>query len=44
MDEKIRKLQKMTRDLSKKEAALLKEDRKHDKIIEKAKKQVKKRK
>ena len=38
MDRKIKDLQKTTKSLAKKESALLKEDKKHDKVIEKAKK------
>lgn len=38
MDKKIKSLQKDTKKLVKKEASLLKEDKKHDKVIDKAKK------
>lgn len=38
MDAKIKSLQKDTKKLAKKEASLLKEDKKHDKIIDRAKK------
>ena len=41
MDEKIKKLQKNTHKLQKEEASLLKADKKHDKIIAKAKKKMK---
>lgn len=37
MHSKIKSLQKDTKKLAKKESALLKEDKKHDKIVEKAK-------
>jgi hypothetical protein len=37
MDKKIKKLQKDTKKLAKQEASLLKEDKKHDKVIDKAK-------
>jgi len=42
MDAKIKKIQKKTKSLQKDEAALLKMDKKHDKIIKKAKKKAKK--
>jgi hypothetical protein len=38
MDKKIKKLQKDTSKIVKQEKSLLKEDKKHDKIIDKAKK------
>jgi hypothetical protein len=41
MDEKIKKLQKNTQKIVKEEASLLKEDKKHDKIIDRAKKKMK---
>lgn len=41
MDKKIKALQKDTKKLEKKEMALLKEDKKHDKIIDKAKAKMK---
>lgn len=41
MDEKIKKLQKNTNKLVKEEASLLKADKKHDKVIAKAKKKMK---
>jgi len=41
MDQKIKKLQKDTKKVVKEEASLLKEDKKHDKVIEKAKKKMK---
>jgi hypothetical protein len=41
MDEKIKSLQKDTRKLAKKEASLLREDKKHDKVIDRAKKKMK---
>jgi hypothetical protein len=41
MDKKIKALQKATKSLSKKESSLLKEDKKHDKIVNKAKKKMK---
>lgn len=41
MDKKIKALQKDTKKLAKKETSLLKEDKKHDKVIEKAKKMKK---
>ena len=41
MDKKIKSLQKDTQKLAKKESALLKEDKRHDKIIDKAKKKMK---
>jgi len=37
MDKKIKSLQKDTKKLANKEASLLREDKKHDRIIEKAK-------
>ena len=43
MDKSIMKLQKKTRSLQKDEARLLKEDKVHDKIIDRAKKKLKKR-
>ena len=42
MDKKIKQLQKKTKSLEKDEAKLLREDKKHDKIIDKAKKKLKK--
>lgn len=42
MDKKIKKLQKDTKKIVKEEHALLKADKKHDKIIEKAKHKMKK--
>jgi len=44
MDSAIKKLQKDTKKVVKQEASLLKEDRKHDRVIDKAKKIVKKKK
>ena len=41
MDKTIKSIQKDTRKLAKKESALLKEDKKHDKIIDKAKMKMK---
>lgn len=41
MDKKIKALQKQTRKLQKSEASLLKEDKRHDKVINKAKKMKK---
>jgi hypothetical protein len=41
MDKKIKSLKKDTKKLVKKESSLLKEDQKHDKIIDKAKKKMK---
>jgi hypothetical protein len=41
MDEKIKKLQKNTKKVMKEEASLLKEDKKHDKVIANAKKKMK---
>lgn len=41
MDKKIMSLQKDTKKLAKKEASLLREDKKHDRVIEKAKKKMK---
>ena len=41
MDKKIKELQKSTHKLMKKEAALLKADRKNDKIVDKAKAKMK---
>jgi hypothetical protein len=41
MDAKIKRLQKDTKKLQKEEASLLKEDKKHDKIIDKAKRKIK---
>lgn len=41
VDKKIKKLQKDTKKIVKEEASLLKMDKKHDKIIEKAKKKLK---
>jgi hypothetical protein len=41
MDEKIKRLQKDTKKIVKEEASLLKEDKKHDKVIAKAKKKMK---
>lgn len=42
MDKSIKKLQRDTKKLQKQEAALLREDKKHDIIIDKAKKKMKK--
>jgi len=44
MDKKIKKLQKDTKKVMKEESALLKADKKHDKIIDKAKMKLKKKK
>lgn len=41
MDAKIKKLQKDTKKIAKEESSLLKEDKKHDKLIDKAKKKMK---
>ena len=41
MDKKIEKIQKDTKDLQKQEGELLKMDKKHDKVIAKAKKKMK---
>lgn len=41
MDKKIKALQKDTKKLAKKESSLLREDKKHDKVIDKAKKKMK---
>ena len=41
MDKKIKKLQKDTKKLAKEEASLLRQDKKHDKIIDKAKSKMK---
>jgi len=41
MDKKIKKLQTATGKLVKQEASLLKEDKKHDKVIDKAKAKMK---
>jgi hypothetical protein len=41
MDKKIKKLQKDTKKIVKEEASLLKADKKHDKIIDKAKHKMK---
>ena len=41
MDAKIKKLQKKTKSLAKDESKLLKEDKKHDKVIDKAKMKMK---
>lgn len=41
MDKKIKKLQRDTKKIVKEESALLKADKKHDKIIDKAKKKLK---
>lgn len=41
MDAKIKSLQKDTKKLAKKEESLLKEDKRHDKLIDKAKKKMK---
>lgn len=41
MDKKIKKLQKDTAKIAKEEKSLLKEDKKHDKLIEKAKHKMK---
>ena len=41
MDKKIKKLQKDTKKVVKEEASLLKADKKHDKIVDKAKKKMK---
>lgn len=43
MDKKIKKLIKGTKHLEREEKYLLKEDMKHDKIIDKAKKNLKKK-
>jgi hypothetical protein len=43
MDKKIKSLEKGTKALLKKESALLKEDKTHDKVIDKAKKMIKKK-
>lgn len=43
MDKKIKRLQRDTKKIVKEEASLLKEDKKHDKLIENAKKKIKKR-
>jgi hypothetical protein len=40
MDKKIKKLQRDTKKIMKEESSLLKEDKKHDKIIDKAKKKM----
>lgn len=42
MDKKIKKLMSATKGLEKKEKSLLKEDKKHDKLIDKAKAKMKK--
>jgi hypothetical protein len=41
MDKKIKKLQKDTKKIVKEESSLLKEDKRHDKVIDKAKKKMK---
>lgn len=41
MDKSIKRLQRDTKKIVKEEASLLKEDRKHDKMIDKAKKKMK---
>ena len=41
MDKKIKKLQKDTKKIVKEESSLLKEDKKHDKIVDRAKKKMK---
>lgn len=41
MDKKIKKIQKKTKSLEKDEAQLLKMDKNHDKILDKAKKKMK---
>ena len=41
MDKKIKALQKDTAKLAKKEASLLREDKRHDKVIDRAKKKMK---
>lgn len=41
MDKKIKNLQSQTKKLVKEEASLLREDKKHDKVIDKAKKKMK---
>lgn len=43
MDSRIKKLQKDTKKIMKEEFSLLKEDKRHDKVIEKAKKKLKKK-
>lgn len=43
MDKKIKHLQKTTKKLEKEEKSLLREDKKHDKIIDKAKHKLKKK-
>ena len=43
MDEKIKKLQKDTKKLAKEESSLLREDKKHDRLIEKSKKKMRKK-
>lgn len=43
MDAKIKKLQHGTKKLLKEERSLLKEDKKHDRLIDKAKKALKKK-
>jgi hypothetical protein len=41
MDKKIKKLIDKTRNIERSEKSLLKEDKKHDKVIDKAKKKMK---
>lgn len=41
MDKQIKALQRDTKKLEKKESALLKEDKRHDKIVDKAKMKMK---
>lgn len=41
MDRKIKKLQRDTKKVVKEEASLLKEDKKHDKVIDRARKTMK---
>lgn len=43
MDKKIKKLMKDTKHVEKEEKSLLKADKKHDKIIDKAKKKLRKK-
>ena len=42
MDKRIKKIIGETKNLEKKEKSLLKEDKKHDKVIDRAKKKMKK--
>jgi hypothetical protein len=44
MDRKIKSMQKVTRDLAKKESSLLKEDKKRDKVCDMGKKEMSKKK